>query len=86
MDYGCEVRGSAIPNHFSLFLPLTRICDKQVLTRPPFMAKNLVGVGPYVDWLEEVTLDSVAGTAQTMALYVGECVAALACGSEERDG
>jgi len=72
MDFGCEVymkhSGSNSGCRRSQF-------SSQVLTRPPFYSKLLVGVGPYVDWLEEVTdwkVDLVASSAQIPALYVGE--------------
>ena len=37
------------------------------------MSKTLVGVGPYVDWLEAVQIESVATSPQIPSLYVGEC-------------
>lgn len=42
----------------------------QVYTRPPFIADTIVGVGPYIDWLESAPVETVDNQPQTLSAYV----------------
>ena len=56
---------------------LLTVIHCQVMTRPPFYELTVVGVGPYLDWLEDSPILTVDSQTQIPIVMVGKSCAVI---------